>query len=53
MKYFQFECTCTCTVLNDLVGINFVSNLYTGCMSDAEITFSIKLCGIMNLLESG
>ena len=30
--------------------ITFVSSLYTGCMSDVEIT---KLCGILDLLEPG
>ena len=30
--------------------ITFISKLYTGCMSDVEIT---KLCGIIDLLEPG
>ena len=30
--------------------VTFVSSLYTGCMSDVEIT---KLCGIIDLLEEG
>lgn len=30
--------------------VTFVSSLYTGCMSDVEIT---KLCGLLDLLEEG
>ena len=42
--------------LKGLVGITphglvtFVSSLFTGCMSDVEIT---RLCGILDLLEEG